>query len=290
MKFSFIDKHKTEFPVGKMCRIMKVSESGFYNWQVRVPSVRARRGAYLQEQVKRVHERSRKRYGSPRITAQLNSEGIKVSQPTVAKLMRVQSIRSIVRKKFKVTTQSSHRYPVVENIVSRNFNPARMNHTWVSDLTYIYTGGGWIYLTTVIDLFDRKVIGWALSETMKTCDTSVPAFRMAATNRKLSRDQQLTFHSDRGIQYACDEFVDEMKRFPKLQRSMSRKGDCWDNAVAESFFKTLKTELVYQEKYESKFQAKLAVFEYIEGWYNKHRRHKHLNNLTIEEFHGSINN
>jgi transposase InsO family protein len=268
---------------------MKVSESGFYNWKDRVPSARARRGSYLQEQVKRVHERSRKRYGSPRITAQLNSEGIKVSQPTVAKLMRVQRIRSIVRKKFKVTTQSSHHYPVVENKLSRNFNPEKMNHTWVSDLTYIHTAAGWIYLTTVIDLFDRKVIGWSLSETMKTSETSIAAFRMAVMNRKPIADQQLTFHSDRGIQFACDEFVNEMKNY-NIERSMSRKGDCWDNAVAESFFKTLKTELIYQEKYESKFQAKLAVFEYIEGWYNRHRRHKHLNNLTIEEFHRSINN
>ena len=175
-------------------------------------------------------------------------------------------------------------------MLQRQFSAEAMNQAWVSDLTYIPNKEGWVYLTTVIDLYDRKVVGWSLSETMKTCDTTVPAFRMAVQNRNLSNDQSLIFHSDRGIQYACDEFVNELSSYNNLQRSMSRKGDCWDNAVAASFFKTLKVELVYQNKYETKSQAKLSIFEYIETWYNRTRRHKHLNNLTIEEYHRKINN
>jgi transposase InsO family protein len=273
-----------------MCKVMKVSECGYYAWFKRKPSVRARRGEYLKSEIKRVHENSKKRYGSPRITKDLNEDGIKVSQPTVAKLMKEQGIRSVIRKKFKVTTDSSHNYPVVANVLEQNFYVEEINRAWVSDLTYIHTSSGWIYLTTVIDLWDRKVIGWSLSETMKTCETTVPAFRMAVRNRNLKNDTCLIFHSDRGIQYACDEFVSETSKYKNLTRSMSRKGNCWDNAVAESFFKTLKVELIYQNRYEIKSEAMLSIFEYIETWYNRKRRHKHLNNLTLEEFHRLINN
>jgi transposase InsO family protein len=148
---------------------------------------------------------------------------------------------------------------------------------------------GWVYLTTVIDLFDRKVIGWALSETMKTKDTILSAFNMALINRPL-KNKELIFHSDRGIQYACEEFIGELNKHKTITQSMSRKGNCWDNAVAESFFKTLKVELIYHNKYQTRKQAELSIFEYIETFYNTKRRHKHLNNLTITEYHKSINN
>lgn len=269
---------------------MKVSECGYYAWLKRVPSARACKNEYLKVEIVRVHDASKKRYGSPRITKDLNQDGIKVSQPTVAKLMKEQGIKSVIKKKFKATTDSSHKYPVVENVLDRNFYMEDLNHAWVSDLTYIWTKEGWIYLTTVIDLFDRKVIGWALSETMRVCDTTVPAFRMAVRNRNVKSDHQLIFHSDRGIQYACEEFVSELSKYKNITRSMSRKGNCWDNAVAESFFKTLKVELIYQNRYEIKTDAKLSIFEYIETWYNRKRRHKHLNNLNIEEFYRIINN
>lgn len=269
---------------------MNVSESGYHVWNKRKPSARAEWNELIKEEVKRVHDKSKKRYGSPRITKDLNEEGIKVSQPTVAKMMRTQGIRSAIKKKFKATTDSSHNYSVAENVLNQNFSSPDTNCVWVSDLTYVSTAEGWIYLTTVIDLFDRKVIGWSLSETMKTCDTSIPAFRMAMRNRKLEAHQNLVFHSDRGIQYACDEFVSELNQNRNITRSMSRKGNCWDNAVAESFFKTLKVELIYQNKYETKSEAKLSIFEYIETWYNRNRRHKHLNNLTVEEYHRKINN
>jgi len=269
---------------------MNVSESGYHAWLIRRPSRQSMRRSELTVKIKDVHEQSKKRYGSPRITKELNESGIKVSQPTVAKLMKKSGIKSIIRKKYKVTTDSSHNYAVADNVLDRNFCPEQINHSWVSDLTYIPTAEGWVYLTTVIDLGDRKVIGWSLSESMRTCDTVLPAFKMAVYNRDIRKDHQFIFHSDRGIQYACDEFVNELNLYSNAQRSMCRKGDCWDNAVAESFFKTLKVELVYQNKYQTKAEAKLSIFEYIETWYNKKRRHKHLNNLTIEEYHRKINN
>ena len=273
-----------------MCRVMKVSVSGYYKWKHRVPTAREEYNKFLVNEIKKVHGISKRRYGSPRITKELKMQGIKVSQPLVAKLMKKEKIRSIIKRKFKVTTDSSHNYPVVENKLQREFTVPASNRAWVSDLTYVHTTQGWIYLTTVIDLFDRKVIGWALSETMKTKDTVIPAFRMAKLNRPLSVEQKLIFHSDRGIQYACTEFVNELSKHENIERSMSRKGNCWDNAVAESFFKSLKVELIYQTKYQTKYEAGLSIFEYIEGWYNQNRRHKQLNNLTIPEFNKSIIN
>lgn len=268
---------------------MNVSESGYHASRIRKPSARSQWKELIRQEVKRVHQESKRSYGSPRITKELNVDGIKVSQPTVAKLMKENGIRSIVKKKYKATTDSSHQYAIVENVLDRNFYVDEINRVWVSDLTYVHTSNGWVYLTTVIDLFDRKVVGWSLSETMKTCDTTVPAFKMALQNRNIANDHKFIFHSDRGVQYACDEFVLETKKYNNLTRSMSRKGNCWDNAVAESFFKTLKVELIYQNRYDIKSAAKLSIFEYIETWYNRKRRHKYLNNLTIEEYHKLIN-
>lgn len=269
---------------------MKVSQSGFYQWEKREPSAREKYNGYLLQQIDQVYHRSKRRYGSPRITKELNMHGIRTSQPRVAKLMRKANIRSIIKKKYKVTTDSSHNYPVVKNKLNQQFKVERMNQVWVSDLTYVETGEGWLYVTTVIDLFDRKVIGWALSRTMRAAQTSIAAFKMASLNRPINEKQPLIFHSDRGIQYACEEFVFEIGKYSSIERSMSRKGNCWDNAVAESFFKTLKVEHVYQNKFETRNEAELSIFEYIEVWYNQNRRHKHLNNLTIREFHQLITN
>jgi putative transposase len=267
-----------------MCHLLKVGRSAYYKWLVQKPSKRLLRNRMLTHHIHLVYKASHCRYGSPRITKELKMQGIQVSKVLVAKLMKRENIKSIVRKKYKVTTDSSHKYPVVENILNRAFTTKKQNTAWVSDITYIGTNEGWLYLTTVIDLFDRKVIGWALSQTMKTIDTVIPAFNMAKTNRPLSNDQSMIFHSDRGIQYACDEFVKTLSKHPNITRSMSRKGNCWDNAVAESFFKTLKTELIYHHKFLTRKQAALSVFEYIETFYNKTRRHQQLENLTITEY------
>ncbi len=197
--------------------------------------------------------------------------------------------KSIWKKKFKITTNSNHSHPVCRNHLQQEFSSERLNQVWVSDITYIKTAEGWLYLTCVMDLFDRKIIGWSISSTLKTADTSVSAIDKAFKSRRIKQQEPLVFHSDRGIQYAAREFSDKLI-YRKITRSMSGKGNCYDNAVAESFFKTLKAELVYQNSYKTREQEYLSVFEYIEGFYNTHRRHSKLGNLTIKEFTYLINN
>ncbi len=204
--------------------------------------------------------------------------------------MREMNLSSKVKKKYKVTTNSTHRYAVAENLLDRNFTVSRKNEVWVSDISYIDTHEGWLYITTVMDLFNRKIIGWAFSNTMHAAETSMAAFKMARTHQPVDGTKPLLFHSDRGIQYACDAFKKLLSGHTNLTQSMSRKGNCWDNAVAESFFKTLKTEHVYHHKYATRKQAAASIFEYIETWYNTNRRHKHLNNLSIFEYEQLINN
>jgi putative transposase len=179
-----------------------------------------------------------------------------------------------------VTTDSKHKFAVAENKLKRDFKPSEMGKAWVSDITYIKTQEGWLYLTTVLDLADRKVIGWALSNSMHASKTTVPALRMAVRNRTVTPG--LIFHSDRGVQYACTEFTNVLKAY-NIEQSMSRKGDCWDNAVAESFFKTLKTECVYRRKFANRKEAEIEIFEYIEVWYNRKRRHSALGYRTPAE-------
>lgn len=273
-----------------MCQVLKVSRSGYYKWLGKAPSKRSLYRETLTKVITQIYRDSKCRYGSPRVTKELNMQGFKASRVLVARIMKQQHLKSIIRKRYKVTTDSSHKYQIVENILNRAFVVKEKNKVWVSDITYIATKQGWLYLTTVIDLFNRKAIGWALSETMKTKDTVIPAFKMAKNNQPIEEHQQLIFHSDRGIQYACDEFRSLLNADKKIVRSMSRKGNCWDNAVAESFFKTIKVELVYTQKYQTKKQAAISIFEYIETWYNRNRRHKHLNNLTILEHEKLINN
>jgi putative transposase len=264
-----------------MCTIFKVSRSSLYNWLSFQPSKTEMENIKLTTRIRAIHKESRYTYGSPMIREVLKKESIYVSRPRVARLMKKANIYSRRHKKFVVTTDSNHKYPIVENKLDRNFQPAIPDKVWVSDITYIPTSEGWLYLTTVIDLADRKVIGWALSTTMKTCDTSLAAFNMAINNRPIHRE--LMFHSDRGIQYACPEFRNHLENNKNIVRSMSRKGNCWDNAVAESFFKTLKSDLIYGNKYETIKEARVAVFEYIEIWYNKKRLHSSLGYRTPEE-------
>lgn len=266
-----------------MCTVLKIARSSYYAWLNRKESSRKKRREELKTDIKRVFELSKKRYGSPRLTIELNSQGIKASKPLVCKLMQELGLRSIVKKKFRITTDSQHKFTIAKNHLNQEFITSRANQVWVSDITYLRSKEGWSYLTTVIDLYDRKVIGWALSNTMHATQTVIPAFKMAKMNRPINNQQQLIFHSDRGVQYACDAFRSELKKTRNTIQSMSRKGNCWDNAVAESFFKTLKTELIYHHKYQTRKELEISVFEYIETWYNKKRRHSHLMNLTIFE-------
>lgn len=235
----------------------------------------------IKQQITSIYFSSKQRYGSPRIAFELNSLGYKISRITVAKYMKELGLRSKLSKKFKVTTNSKHNYLVVENVLNRNFIADKSSKVWVSDITYIHTKEGFLYLTTIIDLYDRKIIGWCLSKGMSTEETSLAAWKMAVKNRKIV--DGLIFHSDRGVQYASKKFANTVE-FYGVTRSMSRRGNCWDNAVAESFFKSLKTELIYGNKLITKEKMELEIFEYIEVWYNKKRRHSTLNYQTIEEF------
>ena len=241
----------------------------------------------LLSEIKMVCHWSKRTYGSTRITRELGQRSIMVSGQRVARPMKKENIGGIVKKKFKVTTGSEHKYAIAENRLGRNFKPGTTGRIWVSDITYIKTKQGWLYLTTLIDIGDRKVIGWSLGSTMKATETVIPAFKMAQKNRHIIRE--LLFHSDRGVQYACNEFKHLLDKNPLLTRSMSRKGNCWDNAVAESFFKTLKAECVYQNRFETKHQAALSVFEYIEIWYNRQRLHSALGYMSPQNFEKQLN-
>lgn len=285
--FGFIKSHRKVFPIEKMCRVFKVSRSGFYTWLRNGLSNTAIENQAITEKIRVIHSKSKQTYGSPRITHELIKLDIKVSRPRVARLMKKAKIRSIVKRKFRVTTDSEHKYPVVENKLNRQFKVDKIATAWVSDITYIKTTQGWLYLTIILDLADRRVIGWALSSTMKAIDTVIPAWKMAQKNRNIT--SELIFHSDRGIQYACSDFKSLLEMNPLVIRSMSRKANCWDNAVAESFFKTLKAECVYQNKFINKQQAAVIVFEYIEVWYNRKRQHSALGYVSPTEFEENLN-
>ena len=275
------------FSVEKMCRVFKVSRSGYYRWLNRKPSARQTDNQEVLRLIREIHQQGKGRYGSPKITRELHKRGIMVSRPRVARIMKRANIRSIVHKKYRITTtDSNHSYPVAKNLLDRNFNPGDIGRAWVSDLTYIKTMQGWLYLTVIVDLADRKVIGWSLSETMKTTDTVIPAWKMAVKNRPIIT--KLIFHSDRGIQYASHEFRDILKAHTLVTQSMSREGNCWDNAVAESFFKTLKSELIHSMGPNSVAGTRLAIFEFIEIWYNRKRMHASLGYLTPVEYEAKL--
>jgi len=282
MKYIFINNNENIFPIEKMCSVLQVSRSSYYTWRSGVVSDRRQRVVELKQKITSIYFNSKQRYGSPRITAELESETINVSRNTVAKYMNQMGLRSKLGKKFKATTNSKHNYTIVDNVLNRNFLTMAPSQVWVSDITYIRTNEGFLYLTTILDLYDRKIIGWSISNSMSAEQTVLVAWRMAVGNRNI--ENGLIFHSDRGIQYACKKFTNIIDSYKIIIRSMSRKGNCWDNAVAESFFKTLKTEQIYGNKLISKEQMKLDLFEYIEIWYNRNRRHSTLKNKTIEEF------
>ena len=264
-----------------MCQVFKVSKSAFYASLHHQPSKRDLENRALLFEIRRIHEQVKASYGSPRMTKELQARGFKTSQPRVGRIMKRHSIRAVHAKKFVVTTDSKHAYPLVENKLDRNFTAREKAQVWVSDLTYVPTAQGWLYLTIILDLYDRKVIGWSQSQDMSARHTTIAAWRMAVKNRPPS--PSLIFHSDRGVQYACHSFVNLLNSYG-VQRSMSRKGNCWDNAVAESFFKSIKVEHIYRNRFLTPKTAALSIFEWIETWYNRNRRHTALNNLSITEF------
>ena len=286
MKYTFIKNHEYLFPIEKMCKVLEIGFSGYYKWKNKSISNRTVRKNEIKQQITNIYFASKQRYGSHRITIELNELGYKISRITVAKYMRELDLRSKLSTKFKVTTDSKHNYLVVENVLNRNFMVTIPSRVWVSDITYIQTKEGFLYLTTIIDLYDRKMIGWSLSNGMNTEETTLAAWKMAIRNRNVQKG--LIFHSDRGVQYANKKFTNTIESYGVI-RSMSRKGNCLDNAVAESFFKSLKTELIYRNKLITKQQMELEIFEYIEIWHNKKRRHGALNYKIKEEFNNQNN-
>jgi putative transposase len=275
--------HQNQFAVEKMCQVFEVWRSTYYDWLTRKPSKLACENEVLKAAINELHQLSNRRLGSPKLTLELRDRGFQVSRPRVARLMRQLGIQSIICKKFRVmTTDSNHAHPPSGNLLNRDFKASEPGKKWVSDLTYVSTLQGWLYLTIIMDLFDRKIIGWAMSETMEASCTVNAAFKMAVGNRPVN-PFELIFHSDRGVQYACKEFRSQLKTY-KVNQSMSRKGNCWDNAVAESFFKIIKSEMIYHTTYLNQAHAKAEIFEFIEIWYNQKRKHSYLNYLTPDQF------
>jgi transposase InsO family protein len=263
-----------------MCRVLEVSRSGYYRWFKRKPSQRQLDNQSLDAEISEIYDGSKGRYGSPKITQELRDRGRRVGKNRVAKRMRKAGLRSKIRRKYKVTTDSKHHFPVAANRLERNFSADAADKVWVSDITYLATGSGWLYLTVIIDLFSRMVVGWALSSSLGH-EMVVTALKRAIRRRRPGKG--LVFHSDRGVQYACTDFRKELNKHKCIQ-SMSRKGDCWDNAVAESFFGIIKTELVYHERYEGHQDTLQSIFEYIEVFYNRQRRHSTLEYLCPSEY------
>jgi putative transposase len=264
-----------------MCRVLKVSRGGYYAWLSRPLCQREKENQILTEKIKVIHQESKMNYGSPRITSALLDEKIKVSRPRVARIMRKNKIVAKTHRKFKITTNSKHSYSISPNLLKQDFTADQPGQVWASDITYIPTFEGWLYLTVIIDLFNRQVVGWSMSNSMRASDTTIPALEHAYNRFRPSPN--LIFHSDRGVQYACNEFRKKISNFCIIQ-SMSGKGNCYDNAVSESFFSTLKKELIYSEKYKTRQSAKQAIFEYIEIFYNRKRKHSFLGNMSPEQF------
>ena len=280
MKFHFIREHSGRYPVVPMCRVLDVSKAGFYAWLLRPASKTSQENASLVSKIQVIHAESRRTYGAPRVHRALQNDGVRVSFNRVERLMRVNRILGKQKKRFRVTTNSNHPFPVADNLLDRNFEVTKPDRFWVSDITYIWTREGWLYLAVTIDLFSRMVVGWSMDNRMPW-DLVARAFSMAVDSRK--PDPGLMHHSDRGSQYACDDYQGLLRK-SKAVCSMSRKGNCWDNAVAESFFHTLKTELVYHEDYHTRWEAKRSVFEYIEVFYNRQRLHSHLGYQSPEAY------
>lgn len=263
-----------------MCLVLEVSRAGYYRWCKRPLSKRKQQDSELKEKIAQIHQKSRGTYGSPRIYKELCQQGYRVGQNRVERLMREEGISAVHKRKYKVTTDSSHKLPVAENRLNREFTADRPNTSWVSDITYIPTAEGWLYLAVIMDLYSRKIIGWAMDKRI-TRELVLNALEMAILQRNPKRG--LLLHSDRGSQYASYEYQALLWR-KGIICSMSNKGNCWDNAVMESFFRTLKVELIYRATYDSRLEAQRDIFEYIEAFYNRKRLHSAIGYLSPENY------
>ncbi len=280
MKYALIRRHEKDHAVSLMCRLLTVSRSGYYDWRDRPAPPRIQADEGLLKAIERIYDDHKGRAGSPRITWALRAEGQQVGKNRIARLMRQKALRAKAARKFKATTNSQHNLPVAPNLLNQDFSAKRPNEKWVSDITYLATDEGWLYLAVVLDLYARRVIGWAMSERMTsklTCD----ALRMALWRRK--RPQGVIVHSDRGSQYCAHDYR-RLIRDNGLIASMSKKGDCYDNAAMESWNHSLKVEAIHGERFPTRQDARNHVFEYIEIYYNRKRPHSGLGYLSPEAF------
>jgi transposase InsO family protein len=278
--FSFIERHKDLWPVTLLCQTLGVSCQGFYAWRDRPSSEQQRRRDALLVAIRAVHAEVKQRYGSPRIHAELQARGVACSVNTVAKLMHDNNVRAKTTRKFKNTTDSNHPLPVADNLLDRQFDPHGPNERWLADITYIPTREGWLYLAAIEDLYSRRVVGWSMADHMES-RLVVDALEMAVARRLPA--EGLLAHSDRGSQYASAHYQQLLGKHG-IACSMSGVGQCWDNAPMESFFASLKKELVHHEDYQTKAEARGSIFEYIEAFYNPKRRHSYLGYVSPAEY------
>lgn len=272
MKFSFMEAEKANFPIEFMSQQFGVSRSGYYAWRGRAPSKRTVENAELGCRIAAIYHQSKRRYGSPRVQRELQATGRCASRKRIAHIMQAQGLFACRRKRFRRTTDSNHSFPIAENLLDRNFKTAAPNQAWVTDITYIWTREGWLYLAAILDLYSRAVVGWAMSQHIDT-ELCLNALNMAIKAR--APGAGLVHHSDRGSQYASHAYRQALEQHGIIA-SMSRRGDCWDNAVAESFWGTLKNELADEMDFATRADARRVIFEYIESFYNLRRRHSSI--------------
>ena len=277
MRFRFIEDRRADYPVTLMCGVLGVSPAGYYAWRARPESPRAAANRELVDDIKRVHRDTNGRYGSPRVHAELRAQGRGASRGRIERLMRRHGIRAIMARPRRVrTTDSRHDFPIAANLLERNFIAVAPNRIWLADITYVETDQGWLYLATVMDLYSRKIVGWAMADHLRA-ELPLAALAMAIATQRPSAG--LIHHSDRGVQYASVEYRKVMQS-AGFRASMSRRADCYDNAPMESFFHTLKTELVHHQHYATREEARRDIFAYIEGFYNRTRRHSAIGYLS----------
>jgi transposase InsO family protein len=280
VRYQFIQKHLGQFSLQALCRVMQVSRSGYADWQKRLPSRRALEEQELLTSIRQEHHASRGTYGSPRLYKELREKGIRLGRHRLVRIMHKYQITARPKRRFVVTTQSDPALPVAPNLLDREFTAEKPNRKWTSDITYIWTGEGWLYLAVLLDLFSRRVVGWAMGESLER-ELVLSALDMALRVRK--PEAGLLCHSDRGSQYASDDYQKALQKAGAVC-SMSRKGNCYDNAPAESFFASLKRELVHRTSFATREEARAGVFEWIAVWYNRKRRHSSLGYVSPEQF------
>ena len=280
MKFQFIEDYRDEFPVIRMCKVLKVSRSGYYAWRKRPPSARERANRELYKEIKAVYYRSHETYGSPRIYRALKRQGVICSENRVARLMRCHGLKAKQLRRHRTTTKRAQGVRAAPNRLQRDFSTTRPNEKWVADITYIRTAEGWLYLAAVLDLFSRRVVGWAMADRM-TRELTIAALKMALRQRQVNQD--LLHHSDQGSQYTAEEYLQLLKDWG-IEVSMNGAGTWYDNAAMESFFGTLKSEWVYRQTYLTREQARTAIFFYIEAFYNRWRLHSAIDYFSPDAY------